>query len=164
MSTRLRLVLPRWGDNQLDAFDGMNFDFSALLNICFRCLANRGPNLSVDLDLTDGKRPNRLYDNALRADQRVDIGFFGAGLELSTKILRVKTKRQMDTTKKIITCSATGASKSAVRSAMSAPPANQIVVRPAVAASMSKKISASASQNTIILTDIPNIIIESPFS
>ena len=70
----------------------------------------------------------------------------------------------MDTTKKIITCSATGASKSAVRSAMSAPPANQIVVRPAVAASMSKKISASASQNTIILTDIPNIIIESPFS
>ena len=82
MSTRLRLVLPRWGDNQLDAFDGMNFDFSALLNICFRCLANRGPNLSVDFDLTDGKRTNRLYDNALRADQRVDIGFFGAGLEL----------------------------------------------------------------------------------
>ena len=70
----------------------------------------------------------------------------------------------MDTTKKITICSAIGTSISAASSATNAPPANQIVVRPAVSASMTKKISASASQNTIMLTDIPNIIIESPFS
>ena len=69
-------------DDQFDALDGMDFDLRSLFDGCFRSCADRGPDLSVDLDLTDCKRLDRLNDDGFFSDQGIHIGLFGTGLKL----------------------------------------------------------------------------------